>query len=144
MRRITSLLALCMLVTAACRPQIGPSQTPTPSSIAGSLVPSQAMAVGLHLPGALGSLAGPVLDVGISGSLAAANISVSSEPFSGGDQAFVGAGRTDAVDLFVASTAAAVAANAAGGDLELVASLQRTSSWRLMTLATSFSITTQI
>jgi hypothetical protein len=76
-----------------------------------------------------------MLDIGITGSLAGSNITVTTEPFAGGEQAFVGAGRTDAVDLFVAGTAAALAANVAGGDLVLVASLQRTSSWRLMTLA---------
>ena len=93
------------------------------------------MTVGLHLPGAVGSLAGPVLDIGITGTLAGANITVTTEPFAAGDQAFVGAGRTDAVDLFVADTAAVLAANMAGGDLVLISSLQRTSSWRLMTLA---------
>ena len=135
MRRTVTLLALCMMVVMACRPQLGPSPTPAPSSIAGSLVPSQAMTVGVHLPGAVGSLAGPMLDIGITGSLAGSNVTVTTEPFAGGEQAFVGAGRTDAVDLFVAGTAAALAANVAGGDLVLVASLQRTSSWRLMTLA---------
>ncbi len=119
----------------ACRPQVGPSPTPTPSSIAGNLVPSQPMTVGVHLPGAVGSLAGPVLDIGITSTLAGANITVTTEPFAGGDQAFVGAGRTDAVDLFVADTAAALVANMAGGDLVLVSSLQRAPSWRLMTLA---------
>jgi len=134
-RRTLSLLAACMLVVMACRPQLGPSSTPTPSSIAGNLVPSQPMTVGVHLPGAVGSLAAPILDIGITGTLAGANITLTTEPFAGGDQAFVGAGRTDAVDLFVADTGAALIANMAGGDLVLISSLQRSSSWRLMTLA---------
>ena len=137
MRRTALLVAVCLTVVTACRPQLGPSPTPTPSSIAGALTPSQAMTVGIHLPGAVGSFAAPVLDIGINGTLSASNVTVTTEPFAGGDQAFIGAERTDAVDLFVSDTATALVANAAGGDLVLISSLQTTSSWRLMTLASS-------
>lgn len=134
MRRL-GLILLSVFVAVACRPHLGPSPTPTPSYVAGTLIPSQAMTVGIHIPGAPGAFAASVLDIGASEGLAAGNITVTTEAFSSGDQAFVGAGRTDAVDLFVADTASALYANAAGSDLVLIASLQQTPSWRLLTLA---------
>ena len=93
------------------------------------------MTVGVHLPGAPGALAASVLDIGASDGLAAGNITVTTEAFSSGDQAFVGAGRTDAVDLFVTDAAPALFANANGADLVLIASFQHSSTWRLLTLA---------
>jgi len=95
------------------------------------------MTVGVHLPGAPGALAASVLDIGASEGLAAGNITVTTEAFSSGDQAFVGAGRTDAVDLFVTDAAPALFANASGADLVLIASFQHSSTWRLLTLAAS-------
>jgi len=134
MRRL-GLILLSVFVAVACRPHLGPSPTPTPSYVAGTLIPSQAMTVGVHLPGAPGALAASVLDIGASEGLAAGNITVTTEAFSSGDQAFVGAGRTDAVDLFVTDAAPALFANASGADLVLIASFQHSSTWRLLTLA---------
>lgn len=135
--RQAPILASILLIVAACRPQLGPTPTPTPSSIAGDLAPQTEMTVGLHLPGALGILAGPAQLVGIDGTTAAAKVSLSVQPFSAGADAFIGAGRTDAVDLFVADTATAMKANALGNDLVMVASLQARSSWTLLTLDSS-------
>jgi len=124
-----------LLVVVGCRPSLEASPTPGPSSIAGDLMPEQAMSVGIHLPGTAGAMYSSIVALNASGSLAAANVTVSGEPFAGEDQSFIGAGRTDAVDLFVAESAAALISNAAGNDLVLLASLQRTQSWRLLTLA---------
>ena len=134
-KRTVAALAVGLLIVAGCRPQLGPQATPTPSSIAGDLAPKAAMTVGLHFPGAAGAAYAPVVAIGISGALAAANITVSAGTFEGGGSAFVGAGRTDAVDLFITDTASALVANAAGNDLVMIASLQRSPTWRLLALA---------
>ncbi|NBP82468.1 hypothetical protein EBU60_01200 [bacterium] len=135
MLRNTALSALCMVALIACRPSIAPSSTPTPSYIAGSLVPSKPMAVGIHLPGTPGALAGGIVDIEAVGALTAGNITVGSQTFSGGELAFVGAETDNVVDLFVADAATALLANAAGADLVMVASLQRLPGWRLVTIA---------
>jgi hypothetical protein len=124
-----------MVALIACRPSIAPSSTPTPSYIAGSLVPSKPMAVGIHLPGTPGALAGGIVDIEAVGALTAGNITVGSQTFSGGELAFVGAETDNVVDLFVADAATALLANAAGADLVMVASLQRLPGWRLVTIA---------
>jgi len=137
MIRKAALFALCMVALIACRPSTAPSPTPTPSYIAGTLVPSKPMAVGIHLPGTPGALAGGIVDIEAVGALTAGTISVNSQTFSAGELAFVGAETENVVDLFVADAATALLANAAGADLVMVASLQQSSSWRLMSLASS-------
>jgi len=134
-RRTAAALSVGLLIVAGCRPHLGPIATPTPSSVAGSLLPKTAMAVALHYPGAAGAAYAPVVSIGVSGVLAGANITVVAVPYEGGERSFVGAGRTDTVDLFLSDTASVLTANAAGNDLVMIASLQRSPPWRLMTLA---------
>lgn len=133
--RNLSAMVLSLLVVIGCRPPLYASPTPTPSSIAGNLIPGQAMSVGIHFPGSAGAIYSSIVALNASGSLSAANVTVSGEPFAGEDQSFIGAERAEAVDLFIAESAVALTSNAAGNDLVLLASLQRTQSWRLLTLA---------
>ena len=134
LQRRLALLVAGVLIVAGCRPQLGPSPTPTESSVAGALVPKQAMSVTVHLPGAAGPIFAGVSAVGAAQSLTAANITVNAIPLGSESDAFTPAKRDDVVDLYVVDTATALEANARGGDLVMIASLQRTPTWRLMTL----------
>lgn len=126
-------LAFSLVLVGACRPALPSEASPSASSIAGELVPSQEMSVVFHLPGAPSGLHAPFAFMTQEEALGAAGITVSiATPTYGVDPFTTGEDPTT-VDLYIASPAAAVAAREAGADLVLVAGLERQSDWRLVT-----------
>ena len=130
-------LSLSLLLVAACRPGVPGEATPSASSIAGALIPSQPMSVVYHLPGAPSGLHAPFALLTQEEALAAAEITVSIATPTAGVDPFVGADDPSTVDLYVASPAAALSAREAGSDLVLIAGLAQQSDWRLVTPVTS-------
>ena len=130
-------LSLSLLLVAACRPGVPGEATPSASSIAGALIPSQPMSVVYHLPGAPSGLHAPFAFLTQEEALAAAEITVSIATPTVGVDPFGGAEDPSTVDLYVASPAAALSAREAGSDLVLIAGLAQQSDWRLVTPVTS-------
>ena len=130
-------LSLSLLLVAACRPSLPGEASPSASSIAGELIPSQPMSVVYHLPGAPSGLHAPFAFLTQEEALAAAEITVSIATPTAGVDPFVGADDPSTVDLYVASPAAALSAREAGSDLVLIAGLAQQSDWRLVTPVTS-------
>lgn len=130
-------LSLSLLLVAACRPGVPGEATPSASSIAGALIPSQPMSVVYHLPGAPSGLHAPFAFLTQEEALAAAEITVSITTPTVGVDPFAGAEDPSTVDLYVASPAAALSAREAGSDLVLIAGLAQQSDWRLVTPVTS-------
>ena len=130
-------LSLSLLLVAACRPGVPGEATPSASSIAGALIPSQPMSVVYHLPGAPSGLHAPFAFLTQEEALAAAEITVSIATPTVGVDPFAGAEDPSTVDLYVASPAAALSAREAGSDLVLIAGLAQQSDWRLVTPVTS-------
>ena len=130
-------LSLSLLLVAACRPALPGEASPSASSIAGALVPSQPMSVVYHLPGAPSGLHAPFAFMTQEEGLASAGITVSIATPTVEVDPFEGAQDPVTVDLFVASPAAALTAREAGSDLVLIAGLAQQSDWRLVTLAAS-------
>jgi hypothetical protein len=130
-------LAFSLLLVAACRPSAPGEASPSASSIAGELVPSQPMSVVFHLPGAPSGLHAPFAFMTQEEALVAADISVSIATPTVGVDPFGGAEDPGTVDLYVASPAAALSSREAGSDLVLIAGLAQQSDWRLVTTANS-------
>ena len=130
-------LALSLVLVAGCRPALPGEASPSASSIAGELVPSQEMSVVFHLPGAPSGLHAPFAFMTQEEALAAAGISVGIATPPPGVDPFLGAEDPLTVDLYVASPAAALAAREAGADLVMIAGLERSADWRLVTPITS-------
>ena len=126
-------LALSPVLVAGCRPALPGEASPSASSIAGELVPSQEMSVVFHLPGAPSGLHAPFAFMTQEEALAAAGISVGIATPPPGVDPFLGAEDPVTVDLYVASPAAALAAREAGADLVMIAGLERRADWRLVT-----------
>ena len=130
-------LSLSLLLVAACRPGVPGEATPSASSIAGALIPSQPMSVVYHLPGAPSGLHAPFAFMTQQEALVGADITVSIATPTAGVDPFAGADDPSTVDLYVASPAAALSAREAGSDLVLIAGLAQQSDWRLVTPVTS-------
>ena len=130
-------LSLSLLLVAACRPGVPGEATPSASSIAGALIPSQPMSVVYHLPGAPSGLHAPFAFMTQQEALVGADITVSIATPTDGVDPFAGAEDPGTVDLYVASPAAALSAREAGSDLVLIAGLAQQSDWRLVTPVTS-------
>ena len=128
-------LSLSLLLVAACRPALPGEASPSASSIAGALVPSQPMSVVYHLPGAPSGLHAPFAFMTQEEGLASAGITVSITTPTVEVDPFEGAQDPVTVDLYVASPAAALTAREAGSDLVLIAGLAQQSDWRLVTPA---------
>jgi len=127
-RRLAVAISL-LVVASACRPALGPSPTPTPSSIVADLVPKSAMTVAIRLPGSAGAMFAPFAAISQLGLLAANKVTVSAIPLGSPDGAFTPSGRTDVVDLYALDTATALRAREQGADLVYVASLEHLTSW---------------
>ena len=130
-------LALSLLLVAACRPALPGEASPSASSIAGALIPSQPMSVVYHLPGAPSGLHAPFAFMTQEEALSAAEITVSIATPAVGVDPFAGAEDPVIVDLYVASPAAALSAREAGSDLVLIAGLAQQADWRLVTPVSS-------
>ena len=135
--RRSAALVLSLLLVAACRPALPSEASPSASSIAGELIPSQEMSVVFHLPGAPSGLHAPFAFMTQEEALGAAGITVSiatpamgADPFASGEDPVT-------VDLYLASPAAALAAREAGADLVLVSGFEQRADWRLVTAASS-------
>lgn len=126
-------LALSLVLVAACRPALPGEASPSASSIAGDLIPSQPMSVVYHLPGAPSGLHAPFAFMTQEEGLASAQISVNIATPPVGEDPFASAEDPQNVDLYVASPAAALASREAGSDLVLIAGLQQRADWRLVT-----------
>lgn len=137
LRRRSAALALSLLLVGACRPALPSEASPSASSIAGELIPSQEMSVVFHLPGAPSGLHAPFAFMTQQEALGSAGISVSIATPAVGVDPFISGEDPVTVDLYVASPAAALAAREAGADLVLVAGLERHADWRLVTPVSS-------
>ena len=135
--RRSAALALSLVLVGACRPALPSEASPSASSIAGELVPSQEMSVVFHLPGAPSGLHAPFAFMTQEEALSAAGITVSIATPAMGVDPFTSGEDPVTVDLYVASPAAALAAREAGADLVLVAGLEQRADWRLVTAASS-------
>lgn len=130
-------LSISLLLVAACRPSLSGEASPSASSIAGALIPSQPMSVVYHLPGAPSGLHAPFAFMTQEEALIAADITVSIATPTVGVDPFAGAEDPSTVDLYVASPAAALSAREAGSDLVLIAGLAQQADWRLVTPVSS-------
>ena len=135
--RRSAALALSLVLVGACRPALPSEASPSASSIAGELVPSQEMSVVFHLPGAPSGLHAPFAFMTQEEALSAAGITVSIATPAVGVDPFISGEDPVTVDLYVASPAAALAAREAGADLVLVAGFEQRADWRLVTAASS-------
>jgi len=135
--RRSAALALSLLLVGACRPALPSEASPSASSIAGELIPSQEMSVVFHLPGAPSGLHAPFAFMTQEEALGAAGITVSIATPAVGVDPFISGEDPVTVDLYVASPAAALAAREAGADLVLVAGFEQRADWRLVTAASS-------
>lgn len=135
--RRSAALALSLVLVGACRPALPGEASPSASSIAGDLTPSQEMSVVFHLPGAPSGLHAPFAFMTQEEALGAAGITVSIATPSVGVDPFISGEDPVTVDLYVATPAAALAAREAGADLVLVAGFEQRADWRLVTAASS-------
>ena len=135
--RRSAALALSLILVGACRPALPGEASPSASSIAGELVPSQEMSVVFHLPGAPSGLHAPFAFMTQEEALGAAGITVSIATPAAGVDPFISGEDPVTVDLYVASPAAALAAREAGADLVLIAGFEQRADWRLVTAASS-------
>jgi len=133
--RVATVIALSLVVTAACRPPIGGSAEPSASSIVGNLLPSREIAVAVHLPGVPDALVSAVTRAAGSESIAGARVFIEIVIPSAGEDAFAVRDRDGQTDLFFATPAAALVAREAGRDIVMIAGLQRTFGMELATPA---------
>jgi hypothetical protein len=126
---LAKIATLCLVVAAACRPALPGEASPSPSQIAGELVPSEPMSVLVHIPGPGGALYAPLLAIEGSDLLTSSGVSVYySAPFPGEDP-FLSSEDPTSLDLYLADAAAGLEARAQGADLVAVAVYQRSSDW---------------